>query len=60
MMMPFFDLFLCQVEIQFVDIIEGHLVSVTPKYYQLIVQHHGAVAIPRTGFFTDYQIWVVL
>jgi hypothetical protein len=55
-MMGFLNLFLGQVEIQFVDVVERHLVSISSKNYQLIIQHHRAMSVSCTWFLTNHQI----
>lgn len=54
------NLFLGQVEIKLVDIVERHLVPVSSKNYQLVVQHHCTMSVSRAWLLSNYQVWVVL
>lgn len=58
-MMGFLNLFLGQVEIQFVDVVERHLVSISSKNYQLVIQHHWTMTVSCTWLLTNHQIWII-
>lgn len=49
-----------QLQVQLVDVVEGHLVPVASEHHQLLPEDHRTVAVPSAGLFADDDVGVVV
>jgi hypothetical protein len=54
------NLLLCQFKVEFVNVVEGHLMSVSPKNDQFLSNHHRTVSVPGARLFPYHDVGVVL